>query len=135
MGRQLPTVLSSCPAVIHWLSPSPVGHSVCSLAWKPSERLVARGLIKHVKRHLAFLTVRLLWASLRLAQDFGNGVRATSPGAHLDSLAWPGPGQGHWGPGPICRVPFSLKLCPSLVREEEKGLLRPFYSPAIGLWS
>lgn len=51
-------------------------------------------------------------------------------GAPLDFRAWPGLGKGTGARGPFVGIPFSLKLCPFLSREEEKGLLRPFLLPS-----
>lgn len=60
-------------------SDTPGPHQACERAF---------GLPRHHDLSSALLT---------LVQDFSSDVKATSPGAHVGYLAWPG--QGCWVPG------------------------------------
>ena len=68
-------------------------HSACSPGlepWVGGSLCCSEGFIKHVTRHMAFLTVKA-------CRQLGLGHNL-SPGAHLGCWAWPGPGQVHQVP-------------------------------------
>lgn len=126
-----PTVLESWQAVMSPAFPEPqMCHTVCSLGLETllGSLCCPEGPIKHVKRHLAFLTIvtchRLCSGWCRTPV-----VRTGPPHLVHTWAAWLGLdlSKGAWCPGLTCRSPLQFETLSFLVkREEERGLPRPF---------